>query len=639
MSSAPQERKTLHWILAAALAACAWPCARAETPAAAGTAGGDEDWRFTLTRAAPDPRRPDRPERADLTVDATVRAGRWCADVYAFAPALGNAEHYGRLMELAPSGDVVRAAIHLQINAPEPGIRGEAFYGIVLTRKGDTLTGYFRGRAGGRSCDGSATGTVRAVSRPRGFAPPAAGEHPRLLARHGTLAGVRKRNRSEPQRSLIADLRAMPDDPLAAAAVHAATGEDDAARKALALIERAQKQGSPGRTPDAAEALALHRQALAFDLIHDAIEESARVTVAARLRHDGTRMMEAILELPAADNSPMAVYLVGAAHAAIAATWDSPGSLPVRPWRPVSHYVPAPLEVPRDETVPVHELRSGATATAWLFAAPFLARADQYDGLALAPGDAGPDSRAAFSSRGQDYLEDLGGTAAARPTAGVPVRYGGQSLPFQPLRPDAMTFAGDHVAVNLWAAHRRVPCSAGYYYTLVRGTGSGWYQILLAPPASANEPYPSDAVAFLNGVALRHQDLVQMDRGVYPLMVRATTEHPNSAIAPRFVRLTEAETHRELDRLQIRYRAASNAWASIMSPLTDLPLYRIAERKARRSLAAPAAAGPGQAEAAAARRRMSLALANLGGEAPQPAPPLQDAADPILQVLAAMPDD
>jgi hypothetical protein len=520
---------------------------------------------------------------ADLVVEVSRHDGQWQRDVYGRTPALARAVHYGRLMEIAADSNSVRLALHLQINAPGYAAADEAFYALALTRRGDALIGDHKGRAGPRPCQGPARAEMRpAAVPPPAFTLPAIGQHPRLLFQTNALDAIRAHALTAPGQAAVRRIQALADDPLALAVLHALTGEASFADRAAQTIEWV---GAAARSPDAVTCL---NRALAFDTIYPTLAPARRATLAARIRRDGVALLVEHSRAPGAAGNAQtrALAALAGAYAALAATWDVPGATPPELARPVSRSIIAPLDVPVDETVPVAGLRPELTPPRWLFAGPFAVRPDCRDHLTYQDGAGG------FRADGFDFLTDLGGASAARPTAGLPVRYRGRAHVFASLPREAIRITDDGIAVALDTALGGLPCAVGYLYCVLKNPRDTWYQLLLTPPrpeadaATADAP-PSeqraetDAVVHLNGVALHHLDVVRLSPGPYPLLIRVTSCQEGAVLAPRFVPMTEAEAQREVQAREVRYGLARRAFPSRNGEDGARPWFAMADRLAR----------------------------------------------------------
>ncbi|MBE3133319.1 MAG: hypothetical protein IMZ55_07585, partial [Acidobacteria bacterium] len=200
---------------------------------------------------------------------------------------------------------------------------------------------------------------------------------------------------------------------------------------------------------------------------------------------------------------------------------------------------------------------------------------------------------------GQDFLAAVGGPAVARPAAGTEVAYRGRKHTFGPLDAKALQERGGARVIDVWTAHAGVPCSAGYYYTVVENPAAAWYVLRLAPPdpeaKDANTylgdqypeflkevPYRPDAAAWLNGQALAEGDAVHLEAGRYPLMIRATTRQYRIRLAPRFEATTEATAAADLADRQARFEKEIGRWETLFESYYRRPLYRLSDRKAWR---------------------------------------------------------
>lgn len=580
----------------------------------------------------------------DLIIESECTSGRWRRDVFGFAGTASDAEHYGHLLEAASDGETIRLAVQLQINAPDLAPRAEAFYAIVLRRSKDGLTGSFRGRSGSTPCRGKAHGTVAPIPPTRdGFVPHGPGEHPRLLLRLADLSRLREASSTENGRRLTGQLRMAIDDPLAMAFAYHVTADAQLADTAVKMLSEPGSTTLPDRNDTRTFASRVLRLALAYDLMHDKLGPAARARFAA-LSAEGASLVMAARPAATAGAAPDFTILAGA-YAAILATWDSPGTFATPPVRPAMRHVPAPLDPPSPAGVPAAHLQPGTVLSRWLFVGPFFARCGREDYLVSREADEGDPLRTYFQPYGQDFLAGVGGSAQVRPVPGLPVAYQGRARVFGLLPRNKLRVTDDGVAVDVWEAHQRVPGSAGYYYTILHNRTPGWFQLLLEPPESdadpgqdpirLREPFRMDIEAILNGVLLHHRDLAYLERGTYPLMVRATTRGYGTSFAPRLIRLPEAEARHTLQRLGARFERERAAWSAHFAAPMRAPLVSIVDRKVVRGIRRY---GPKLPAADLRARRAAALLAvvyeNVTGIGLR-VPELDAGGDPVLDFLRA----
>ena len=235
--------------------------------------------------------------RTPVTLDLTMRGGRFDEDVWATAYGYNLSQHAGTVSARQAAGGRVRLSVRLTIEGDPGGPRGIATYDVDLARRQDRFTGSYTGTFIDRPVEGSAAGVasqplVRAVP---GCKPPAAGEHPRLIFRKADLAELRRRQATPEGRAILAMLEARSplrhpsqvSDRRASwmaanwGAIWQLTGQKDAPRKARdVLMNDVIAKPMPGDRKDIHHATRLLGIALAYDLCHDAWDAEFRQLVA-----------------------------------------------------------------------------------------------------------------------------------------------------------------------------------------------------------------------------------------------------------------------------------------------------------------------------------------------------------------------
>ena len=275
----------------------------------------------------------------DLHVELICRDGRWDPRPWAYAVCMPGVEHAGKVLEAEITATRARVVVefHLQPRRAEH-YGGRARYTLLLTRRGSSLRGGYRGetrsdlprttrrlwshrtmarkvpwvgRVKAAEVVGRSFGRIRPLPRPIGrFVPPAADEHPRLLLRPGDLADLRARAETPAGKAIVAALRkrleGRPAEPAKAdLAGYRAAGwgllwllDGEAARAARAASEARRALPDPAAGETLAAMRDLAGLALAYDLCGSAWDEALRREVAAHLRRRAEQLVS-----PAADPS------------------------------------------------------------------------------------------------------------------------------------------------------------------------------------------------------------------------------------------------------------------------------------------------------------------------------------------------
>ena len=543
--------------------------------------------------------------RVRLDLDLVSKQGKWQEDVYGWSWNLNRAEHYGRLRGVKVEGDRFLLDLLVEIDGDESFPGGLAEYAVDVRFDKSKATGTYKGKFRNVEVSGKVEGDVAALPKPRdGFVPPEPGEHPRLLFRAADLPALKKKAETEWGRKLVEAMKAATDDGLAMGVLYNLTGEQKYADRCREILtkERQDFSGGPFDTGHA-HGPRQQRMALVYDLAYHGLEERFRSMIAGYLAYytsRGTLRPSALAEKPnLLPGSDTMALLVAGTMTSQAALWDAPGAFPPEPVPPRMEKVDPPKDFAPGAGVPVVKLEPGKAVEAWLFAGPFFAYPDREDSLVLAPRRRKPKAGPFYQHLGQDFLASVGGPAAARPAAGTKVDYRGRSKAFGPLAAKALVEKGGAKVIDVWAAHENVPCSTGYYYTILESPAAGWFVIRLAPPdpeaAGANTylgdqypdfikqvPYRPDATAYLNGQAMTDGDAVRLDAGRYPLMIRATTRQYRLHLRPRFEPTTEEKAREDLAARQAQFDQEIEPWETLFESYYRRPLYRICERKAWR---------------------------------------------------------
>jgi len=540
-----------------------------------------------------------------LGLDCVCRNGQWEPDVYGWAWNFNRSDHFGKIQQVKTDGDRVVLDLLLEIDGDQwiPG--GLANYRIEAAMREGKLSGTFRGKFRGKQLSGKVEGSIAPFPEVRkGYIPPEPGEHPRLLIRRSDIPELQKKAQTEWGRKLIARIEAATGDGLAMGLMYNLTGQQKYADRCREILSKEMKEQSGGAFNLGHEhGRRQQRAGLILDLAWHGLDEQFRSTVAgylwcyaARSTLRPTTFSQKTNQMP---GSNYMAFVAAGGYTAQAAIWDAPGAFPIEPVAPAMVQVQAPQSFRPGQGVPVVELQPGKTITRWLFAGPLLVYQDRESDIVLS---AQVEGKPRFQHFGQDFLAPLGGAAKARPEQGTKVTYKGRTATFGALSEKAIVKSDGGEAIDVWAAHHNVPCSAGYYYTVLDNQKSGWYTVRLEGPAAAdagkvnvyigatNEKLTPqtvaprlDATLYLAGRALHEGDAVHLEVGAYPAMLRATTRQYQIRLQPRFEPTTEADAKQSLAVRQERFDKENPVWDTFAEGYYRRPLMNICRRKALRT--------------------------------------------------------
>ncbi len=530
-----------------------------------------------------------------LILDLVCRDGRWEEDVYGWAWNLNRADHFGRLRGVKVDGSRVVLDLHVEIDGDLwiPG--GLATYRVEAAVQDGTVTGTHHGTFRGREMAGKVTGTVAPLPTPRpGHVLPEVGEHPRLLLRRSEIPALKKRAASDWGKPLIEHIRANEDEGLAMGLMFVLTGDQAYADRCRAIIEKEMKDQTGGPFNLGHEhGRRQQRVALTLDLAWHGIPERFRAKVAGYLWYYHSRLTLRPTTFSKKTNqapgSNYMAFVVCGGMTTQMAIWDAPGGFPAAPVPPRMERLSPPAEVETDKGTPVVTLQPGKVIGTWLLAGPFVAYKDRESHLVLAEQ---VEAQPHYRHWGQDFLASLGGAAKARPTRGTAVTYRGRDHRFEPIEtPDR---------IDVWAVQRGVPCSAGYYYAVLRVPQAGWYTVRLeGENATAKQANPymgevneklsrehlafrADARLVLAGEAFHEGDAVRLEAGDYPAMLRATTRQYQVVLKPRLEATTEADAKAALASRRSRFEKENALWDEFAEHYWRRPMFGICRRRALR---------------------------------------------------------
>ncbi len=472
-------------------------------------------------------------------------------------------DHYGRLRESVADGEALRLTARMRIE-PDPWAGGEALveYRMSLRATNGVWRGAWECELRGQTGGGEATGVFRPAAP--GFAPPAAGEHPRLLLRRSELDALREKARTDWGRAMLDRLAA--DDPSASnravgrALLYALTGDPEHAKRARELIRSDIDTGKWFEIGQVHDPAAKATEALiAYDLIHETCGEDFHAPMRALLREQAPwfyRGADCPLYNLNDGSNWSAMYNSGVGMVALYLSGE-PAEPYIKPPEPVLPTLSPPADLVVGRDVPVVNLETGRLWSTWLWAGPF------------------------HAGRGLDALASIGGAARARPEHGTKVAwrvcadYAAEPDPageieeriFAPL--DAKFLVSEahakrygHIAaegaVDFAAATKQAGLTTSYLYAVIENDRPGCYRV------DIGDWKLLDAAVDIAGHRCRDGDIVRLERGRYPVLGSARMAHVNTWTRIGYhVRLhvvTEDEAGSWLRARRARWEADAEDW-------------------------------------------------------------------------------
>jgi hypothetical protein len=451
------------------------------------------DCRVRLTLEGASWRYGDPRDRGDVTLCLNRRNGAWVAVLTADARYQSAATHDGYVVQSrsdAAAGETLLIRVRFRRDKWNDVVSEGAFRLRFAVAEG-RCAGSWQGVLHGRKAEGVLTGVVRSLRIVQNFAPPARGEHPRLLIRRSQIPALRRRAGTQWGRKVLAQLRADTSSPVAQGMAYVLTGEKAYAEATRDLIEKAIGKRQWHHIGVAhAPAFTAVEHLIAYDLIHDACDEAFR-----------RRMRDMLSDKPrfyywGAYNSQFnnkrtsnwsLMYRSACGLAALSLLESSVQPAETTPPAELPRLSPSKdLAVGRD--VPVVRLDADKPIGAWLFAGP------------------------AREERGEDAFGRSGGLAAARPEAGM--RLG--DCAFRKLEEPHIR---DGI-VDLAALTGRVYFRACYLYCIIDVPKAGFFQ-LEGPKDFKGKRH---RLVCLAGRTLPLGQVLHLAAGRYPLLVRIWTE-------------------------------------------------------------------------------------------------------------------
>jgi hypothetical protein len=466
--------------------------------------------------------------------DADAPGGAHWERVWGMARDYNASNCLGRITVGEVTDARVRLGMEMLIGDPwNPG--GRARYQIDLEKRPADAAGAIR-------LEGTYSGTYRGVvirgkadgeimpPRPKlaaGFEPVKPGEHPRILFRRGDLPRLKALAETPFGKACLASMRG----PVADGVRYQLTGDKQFAESARAQCEGWLLTGWAGKNtgnwPGNIEQLAT-----SYDLCYDAWPAVFRSRVERYMLWGSTAILSE--QMPVGPlwhvGVQRAATLLASAGFVGLALWGEPGPPPGKPISPseADRIAPADEYTPPDG-VPVVPLESGVSPKAWL-ALPALTTA--VDG---------------------DPLLELGGVERARPQVGTEVTWGEFPAAFAPL---AKEFIMPEGGIYLSTMQETSDATLAFYCVL-KNDHKRTVRIS-NPQTKSGRP-----LMILNGNVLHDGRVIEVDEGLYPLLIVGRFTARWAGLKPMLVDASQEDIESardELARRQGEYRQASRDW-------------------------------------------------------------------------------
>ena len=441
-----------------------------------------------------------------------------------------RAIHTGRVARAALSADQVALTLDMDLQSDAWVKGGRARYDLVLKRTGGNR---FAGRYTGTFRGAAVKGAANAVILPplkapdSGFEPVRPGEHPRILFRERDLPALREKAETPFGKAAIANMT----DAIGLGIRYQLTGDRKYADQARAFVERLlvgnyKEVKAPGSHHGMYHWGPVWEQAgVAYDLCYDAWPAEFRSRVEQFIVLWTYRIFAPYTMFNTQaqydfGNHESGWFYYGPALAALA-MWGEKGKEPARPPMPdaITEIPPARGYRP-GRGVPVLPLVLGKAPTQWLYTRPLDCI---FDG---------------------DPLAELGGAAQCRPERGTALTADGMRLVFEPLPEEFMDPENGailNIAKSIRRSHvRRMPGPemkkdgplTAVFYTVLRNDEPRLVKVNTLLTRWDSEEF------WLGGHLLAHGQVVELQKGLYPLTVIARIRLRRDRLTSRLVQAT-----------------------------------------------------------------------------------------------------
>jgi hypothetical protein len=430
-----------------------------------------------------------------LLLDLARFGDRW-ERAWGIARHFNVAIHGGRVLSASVSESKVQIRLVMKMEGDSWVEGGRADYEIELQRHTEGIVeGEFRGTFRGKPVSGRAFGQIK---RPQkliaGYIPVQPGEHPRILFRQHDIPRLREKAKTPLGLACLAAMGSMEGcgDAVGLGVTYHATGDPSWAEKARESTARHMADRSvPAFARGRQWGPRIQQVALAYDLCCDAWPPAFRKEVESYLRFICNQAYFDPLKLGQSINWNVTSNFAGPIYAGTGLTglalWGEKGPEPSKPLPPPAVETLRPAEgYQPPKGVPVVPLVTGKGFKAWLATEghPF--------GLS------------------NDPMLSLGGLESLRPEPGASIQVDNQKATFNPLDPKHVL---DEGGINLRSGLKKSTAFTFFAYTVV--------QVPEARTLKVQAPFSKSGrvQAVLNGVRVAHEQVIRVEKGLYPLLV------------------------------------------------------------------------------------------------------------------------
>jgi hypothetical protein len=484
----------------------------------------------------------------DLQLDLWRQKDRYAPTAWAYAHQYNRADHWGTVEELAAGREETRLRVKLAINEDGWIGGGRAAYQVALRCVGDKVQGSFTGTFNARNVAGDVAGVVRKPWLMPLEAKPIRA-HPRLVFTKNDLLESRKRAETPEGKAMIEVCRkgfwdlekngfgyregqafayVQSYHAFSHGFMSRLTGDKALVERAKALLVEGMKGGA-AQDEMWSYAQRIVGVALAYDSLHDELDEPFRKEVRAYLRHWARYLTERPDDLRTQGASalinglqpysPDLVMFRAAAGVAALAVLGDPSDEPVRP---ETRTIQADPQFRPGEGAPVAELEHDRCLT------DFLALYGPLEDPAWRPNwvkmqelvldQAGKRTEWMPNEGAEaDPLAAIGGSHKAQPQAGTEVTYRNETNAFRALAKEMIfrsPYTDGRPSVQLFRDVHLKGQTVDYYYAVIRNDRPRWVKVDLGDRTFWT------ARIFLGGKEINELEAVRVEAGLHPLLIQ-----------------------------------------------------------------------------------------------------------------------
>jgi len=477
----------------------------------------------------------------DLHTEAFCRDGVW-GFVYGTALNFDNGEHIGRVDSFQQSGGTVTAKLHMRIMGDPwtKGGRSNITFTAKPTAKEGQYAGTYRCEFNGATTTGNVTVTLtNPPALPKGYVPIKPDERPRMLFRAHQLDELRAKFKT-PFGQEARKRMANSSDPISLGLMYQLTGEKKYAEKAWSAVKKEKADFGPGAfSLGHAWGPRITKIATTYDLCFNAWDKEKHAEMATYFDQVTPMLYWQLKRITRKANwHPCSNYsgpMRGAGSIGSLALWGIPGDRPAKPDQPDTHKTVAPAKsYTPPKGVPVHEYDDANMPDDWIYIGGFKPRL------------------------GEQVLD----AGKLRPTVGQTTKYRDQKDTWRPVSREkdkgywqSKGMMGGKPMIDITNAIGRAYDTTSFFYTVIRNDKSRWVRL------KANY---SPATFYLNGTRIEEGGYAKIDKGTYPLLVRAPIGRcepwGRHLMQPKLIEVDQAEAAAYRDRRMSEYEKDLTDW-------------------------------------------------------------------------------